>query len=562
MSKHRGRRPPALQRRFLTSLGLCAALALSGCGGLKLHSDARQKQGEDAAKAWKEVNLKPLFDAERDNQAKLLDAELSSWNRHLAEVHTGELRDLAKTPVGSYPIKYDALLRRLAGTLSPTTRPAIEKGVADALDALERETAAGLRLARSQSFLQSSRVPKFTCEQLTASPRSIVDAWTAKNPDVAATTVVVSELRSATDECKNIASGQNDYVTAVKDFDGGDLKKRVAKWSRGQTDLKRKQAAVDAAVTALNTAQATYDTALKAGKPDESAVDKAKDLAKDVASKVDALEKIQGVFGIEAASEERIKRIDDLLASLQSGEPLDTETASKLEVAISMFPKIKDDLAKVKSLSKGTAAVPLLIQRDVEQAKVSSARVEVVREKQRVELLAVMVLTTVQQADTVLTAIRHFEMVSPEGLRILTDSAKAANAERDAENAALKAAKTPAEKTAARRARAKRDAASLDGLWQKVHPDDRREVLESTVYYLDAYSRQETTVQSLETRSLAISSERAVDLAEINASLWVSLINATVTQAAEYSALGFKASDFEKILNLIALGYIGHGVNK
>lgn len=550
------------RRRLWIAVGVTVALTLSGCGNIKLHSDVRQKQGEDAATVWKEVNLKPLFDAERDNQSKLLETEINGWNRHLAEVYEGELRDLAKTSVGGYTAKYDELLIRLAGPLTAASRPTIKEGVGHALRALADERAATLRLARSQSFLQSSRVPKFSCEQLTASPPDIVNAWRDKNAKIASAAVVVDELKSATKECENVATAQGTYVSSMKDFKGGDLKLRVLAWDKSQRELKDKQAKVDEAVSALNTAQEEYDIALKAAKPGESAVEKAKEQAKSVAKAVDALEKIQGAFGIQAASEERIKRIDDLLTSLQNGETLDAESASKLEIAISMFPKIEDDLARVKATNKGRAAVPLLIQRDVERARLGSARAEVERQKQRVEFMAIMVMSTVQQTDTVLTAGDHFQMVSPEGLKLLSDSAREANTERDAENAALAKAKTQAERAAARRIRSKRNAALLDALWDKLQPDDRRQVLESTVYYLDAYSRQEIPIQSLETRNLAISSERAVDLAEINASLWVSLINATVTQAVEYSAMGFKASDFEKILNLIALGYIGHGVNK
>ena len=102
----------------------------------------------------------------------------------------------------------------------------------------------------------------------------------------------------------------------------------------------------------------------------------------------------------------------------------------------------------------------------------------------------------------------------------------------------------------------------IDSIWGQLSPDDRRFVLESTVYYLDAHTRQELAVQTFETTRLATSMERNVDLAEVNAALWMALINSTVTQAAEYSALGFKAADFERIINFLMLGYIGHGVNK
>lgn len=96
----------------------------------------------------------------------------------------------------------------------------------------------------------------------------------------------------------------------------------------------------------------------------------------------------------------------------------------------------------------------------------------------------------------------------------------------------------------------------------KVATGKRRELLEGTVYYFDAYSRQQASIKRMELQRLGLIYATSTDMAEVNASVWVALVNASVTQAAEFSALGIKADDIDKILGLIGLFYIGHGVNK
>jgi hypothetical protein len=554
-------------RALWLAIALALALAASGCGTVKLHSEVRQKQGEDLAKAWKEVNLKALFEAERANQAKLLETEVAGWSRHAGERYQNELRTLAKMPVGSYRAQYLTLLTELAGPLLDKDDPVtagkrtfdeVAANVAAALRSVRQEGTATLELARSQSFLKSQRVPSFTCDQLLAKTE-IVQAWKAKSGPLALNPNVVAGLASSAKQCSEIAKRRKEYVDVVSNLPGGSLEARVRAWKVDQDRLQQRRTAVDDATIEVQKAQSAYDAAVLTGKlPSDGAKTKANELAKAL----DALTAAQDVFGIEVASEDRIQRIDDLLKSLEEGKELSSDTASKVEVAISLFPNIANALKDVAE-KKGAASMPLLIQRDVEQAKLSSARVETARLKQEVELRSVVVFATLQQANSVLTALKRLDAVSTSGKALLVSTSSAAQKEREDANKVLNAPNASQEaKNTARAMREKQEAAMLDAVWTKLSPDDRRFVLDSTVFYLDAYARQEIPIQASETTRLAISMDRNVDLSEVNATLWMALINSTVTQAAEYSALGLKASDFEKILSLLGLGYIGHGVNK
>ena len=130
---------PCLPPRRLGSVGiavLAGVLSLSGCGTTKLHSETRQQQGEAAAKAWREVDLKAYFDAERDNQAKLLAEEIESTGRLAAVNRETEIRVLAAKKVSDLSGQYDEALSEAvldgSGAIDPATLGAIERGLLEA----------------------------------------------------------------------------------------------------------------------------------------------------------------------------------------------------------------------------------------------------------------------------------------------------------------------------------------------------------------------------------------------------------------------------------------------
>ena len=64
-------------------LALAAAL-LGGCADLRLYSPSLDEQGKKAQKAWSDVDLTGLVQAERDRSAALLKAEVAYiQNQHM-----------------------------------------------------------------------------------------------------------------------------------------------------------------------------------------------------------------------------------------------------------------------------------------------------------------------------------------------------------------------------------------------------------------------------------------------------------------------------------------------
>jgi hypothetical protein len=211
---------------------------------------------------------------------------------------------------------FDGQLSALLGPL-PSDGPkriAMLAAADKAKAALEDEKSANLRLDNSLSLMQSGGAPKFTCGQLAADHQDIVKSWKRENDDLAK--FYDGEIKSATTECSRIASARMKYRQAIGSFSSGLIASRLADWGQAQDALMKLQAEADQKKIALDIAQKAYDDELEALKNGTSTVDKVKDKAAKVKDAIDALQGVGGVFGVEFASKERIKRIDDLLASL------------------------------------------------------------------------------------------------------------------------------------------------------------------------------------------------------------------------------------------------------
>jgi hypothetical protein len=500
-------------------------LVLGGCGNLRLHSDVRQKQGEAASAAWKEVDVKGLFAAERQNQGKLLDTEIAAWDRSFANRHETEIRTLARiTPLGRYVWRVNLALSPMVGSQAAATQvPGAQLTAVDgASAALQEEAAAQKRLDNASSLMQSGGVPKFTCEQLTGPAQAVVQAWTDKNSGLAQ--LYASQLQSARFECGEISQARAAYLRHIQALPGGVLERRYQVWEAAQQELLRLQSQVDQKKIALDAAQKAYDQEAASLKSGRSTVDKVKEEGAKVQQAIQAVQAAGDVFGIELASKERLERIDALLDSLSAGTPLESDAASKLETGISMLPPIIDGFKAINLSGKGRAAAPLLLQRDLEQAKLAAASALAARKQQDIEILRAMLAASVRQAVTYRNAIVQLSRACPVG---------------------------------------KPGCDELIGTgFAHLPPTDRRQLLQGTVYYLDALNRQEALIKAMELQRIGLLYQQSIDLAESNASAWSALVSTSVGQAAEFSALGLKASDIDKILGLIGLFYIGHGVNK
>ena len=200
-----------------------------------------------------------------------------------------------------------------------------------------------------------------------------------------------------------------------------------------------------------------------------------------------------------------------------------------------MLPLLADDMRAIAQAKKGRTLVPLLIQRDIEQANLNAAAVQVTIQRKDLALREALVEAAMDQAVTYVEARRRVaDLMACKEADIVGDLAKCQSVDKTE---------------------------TFHALWNDLEPMARRVLLESITLYVDGFSRQQVKLDTMTTQYLALAREQTVELAEVHASMWAALIGASVTQAAEFAALGIKVEQIEKILNLLGIFYIGYGVN-
>jgi hypothetical protein len=510
--------------------GRCRALlvlfvfALSGCGGLRLYSETRDKQGQAAAKAWSEVDLKAFFAAERDNDVKLLEQEIATSARRIAADRDVTIRDLARRPVNAFPDYYDDRLVKLIGGDAPIAdRAAVEKSIREAHDASRAIVRWGDALDRDYSFLAQMDVPRFACDDLMQPDQGAVSAWAAEHPDDAKK--AKARLGAAKDKCERVAASKKSYRDALKRLAGGELPKLVSELEKTEAEFAMDQAALRKHQGQYAAALAQYKAEVAKKDPGRSSKEQLAELAGKVESALKAIEAMPDSFRDKFIAEERIKAINDLLADLKAGDAPGPD-ASKIEVAVLLLPQLADDVRAVAGAGKGAGVVPLLIKRDVEQARLNAAQLQLTTSEHRIALRSAAVESALAEA--------HY--ISRARAMFLGAPTKATG---------LDKVNKP-----------------FHEAWSGLTTQQKFALLDSVGLYLDAVGRQRAFTERLQRTQYALSKKQASGLSEINAGMWSSLIGATVGQAAEFAATGFKASDFEGILSTIGIVWIGYGVNK
>lgn len=477
-------------------------------------------------------------------------------HRNYGAAKETELRILATTPMNRLILRYDReLLRVIDDSVIVVSPPAnansaeVDKAISEAaaavskwetpVDDLAKATSdlssASYEVRRTQSLLQSLGAPALACQKVLLTGEPDRKEWEAANPELARkTTKFFNDL---VNNCVDEKSAHGTLNTGGTRFRPSELKRAYTEWAEAQTQLEAAEQLVARRKSQYDQALKTYKEEAKRAEPGKPISDRVKQRAVAVAQALDAIQVVGGALGVEIASQERLNRLNDLIGSLKAGTEIDTETASKAEVVASMLPQIADKARAIGEADKGKALVPLLIQRDMEQAMLNAARVQVAVLRKRLALREAVVIARVKQADTLFNAHNWVRLVATCDRATFGD---------DEVSLCHKV----------------RMGQPMHGMWGALPPKGRRTLLESITQYLDAYARQGADIDAMTTQELALAQERNLQLSEVNAAMWSTLIDATVRQSAEFSALGLKADDFEKLLNILGIFYIGHGVNK
>ena len=494
-----------LNRRLVAvPLVFASIVLLSGCAGMRLYDETRDKQGVAATKAWSEVELKTYFQSQRDERKKLLQAEMDSVTLHVMTRRENTMRVVAGKKVEDFE---NRLVTELSNLVNGDFNQLEVWADADRALTIRRG-----ELAFSRGLLSLHA------------------------PDLANCTVALKSgsilPEKANSYLKDFSSGcraekkASDEIAVLEKALGGAYSLVLEQEAQRVEDAKKNAAE---RTSEYKTALKAYEDAVNlASDSDEKASERIAEAAGKLRETLAALLKLDGKlgdkfgFGKEAVAKEKVNTLSELLEKVEAGaEP--GKDAGHAEIQALMFPKIADDVQAIDALNRMVPKTALIIRRDIEKGRADAAALEVSFAEQRVAL-----------SKSILTS--RFE----EALLIGSARKKLGTA--------IKTVGVPAQIYTA--------ALSVG------NAEVKGSLLGAAGDYLDAIGRQRAHTQQLETMRTAIAHERSIGYAENSAGQWSSLIGSAVGQAAEYAAGGQKFSEYKDLIQSLTLLWVGRGVNK
>ena len=379
-------------RAAFTICGLgIAFLLLSGCGTVYLHSNARQKQGEDAAKAWGEVDLSATFKTERDNLNKLLDAELQTQDRLALTVRNAELRKMLASS-GPLPV-HKAMSDRLAALVGPSGTTTAWSTARTKLNGNARDQR---ELREQQALLQA---PDVSCRDLMKESSPELSAswrkWAAAKPDnKPSSEIVLAKLRPL---CREEPQLRKNLETALR-ASGGRIEVAVGELAelREAIELAREsrtkvQEAIEEHEEALAAATRETDKQTAAGKVAQT--------AKKLKDALEAAAAAQDAFSKEIVAKEKVAKLEKALVAIASnttGTP--PEGATDAVIVAILLPRILDDARAISRAGGVPETLPLLIRLNLERLRLEAATREVKSLEAQAELSQAIVESLMEQA--------------------------------------------------------------------------------------------------------------------------------------------------------------------
>ena len=354
----------------MASVAVAFGLVLGGCSAIPLHSEVRQKQGEDAKKTWGEVDLKATFTTERENLSKLLQAELQAQDRLALTVRNAELRKmLSNTNKQGLRQLMTARLVALIGS---------EKS---ALDALKNWTVIKIKLKSNAIAQREQRdrlatmgAPDVACTALPTDEALISNDWAVKEARLPVEKAgdaipLLKELRRLCLEGTSFEAGLEASLVPLQARVGaalGELK-----------TVRTEQTAARASRTMAEVAVKDNDNALKEalGSPDtKSSAERVAGASLKLKNALVALTQAQDAFSKQFVAKERLDKLEKALTDIATNSSTKPpEGSSKAVVAAILLPQIADDASAISAADRIPPTLPLIIMLDIERLRLEAA---------------------------------------------------------------------------------------------------------------------------------------------------------------------------------------------
>lgn len=489
------------------------ALLLAGCANLRLHNEARDLQGQAARKAWADVDLRAVVDAERTNLKTLLDAELETQDQVAAGIRDFRL---------SYMIRSQSVQAGLLDPLDERLRALVGSSAQlhDAQQAILAQRAADATQQQTARPLKALGLPVPSCKDLVGGKvPDAVAKWKEGrhgNNQIAAVDVTIDEMRKG---CEAKPPMTDDVLHARL---GGAVKQAWDEYQSSVAELAARRKDASDRKEAYAKAVQAYEAAASSPSAKPGLQDQVATAAQALNKAAKALE--SNAYAAKFIAEEKLKALDELTQSIienQAGDAPAKDTPRSAAAAV-LIPKLVDDASTAFAASKKPLALPLLIQRNHEQLNLEAARRDIDASETVVRLSRELV-------DAIFAQAEQLQLARDE----LTQG----------------------------RVKPKLGTAFFDAF--KGGTADEKEVLySSAARYLDALGRLDAQRYRLEYQRIAACHERTLAYADVNLKQWEALIGATVNQAADFSAGGLKPETLGNLFNTLGIFYIGAGVNK
>jgi uncharacterized protein YceK len=501
--------------------GVMLVGGLSGCSSLRIHSEARDKQGQAAQEAYKKVDLSAIFTTASDNLNKQLVTELDSQDRLGVALRSSELAAIVQSNNlrDSVVAKIDARLDQLGGAKAKSL---------EYLDNLGKFKKIRLQQDDVARYFQLLALPVPQCKELADAedyPEPIKQALQSAANDAKKLAVIQSRLIQAENTCANIKALDKSW----NDFAGSELAESVATARADQAEYEAIALKSKALTKAYNQARKEYDDAAGNGDSEENKK-KVQEKADKLNDAIAKLDRAQDAISTEFISQKRIDAVqtfvDVVLRGLEEGKvPAD---ASRAQAAFILIPQQVDGFKTAMAAAQTPMLEPLVIRKNLEQIKLDAAKRELALLKRRIQLSNQIV--DVQTAE-------------------LEQFIKASNIFHEASSDAK---------------------SSLDALYgggpvlqafAKTSGTDATKLYDAVSIYLDDLARLRPTVDKLKYQRLATYHQVSLIYAETNARQWMNLISASVDQTAESASGGLKSDTISQAIQALALFWIAHGVN-
>ena len=503
---------------------------LAGCSHLPLYSEARDKQGQAAKKAWSEVDAAGQIDAARAELDKLLERELAAEEQFYLSTRDDRIRALVLG--GSLQTQYidplDRAVRELVG--DPQQLPKWKRS-------WDSRQAAKLNVDQAREDLADLGVEMPTCDAV------------AKN-DVAALTPLDKLMAIGDTRGKAIAGaldrfGKSCAAAALTELApaGGEIAETTKQLATAASKLEELRAITLNARNAYRAALAAHENAASRLQSDPNAGDDLRQAAADVTKAVDVLKDAQDLFSEQFVAAQRLDSLNRVLASIaqaNSGDDVPSGT-SRAAVALVLFTELSDRSRHDWSDARQPTLVPLLLHKRIEQIRFDAATRDLAREQSKATLYEQRLATQAAQADAFLQAKQS----------VLADSSYASMTLAEA----LAEVRSPSGKQSdgSRRSIAKDVSADAHGRQQNL--------LQGLGRYFDGRGRLAGEIAKVDDRLLGLQFESALLRAESNVAQWQVLIGTGVDQLAIYGGSGIKPDMVLALLNSLSLLWIGMGVH-